>query len=84
MKATAQVATLQGIKHVLTKIQDGVATITVEFRLEKPMQEAVDDVRDAVNRVRADLPADLRDPSVTKVNLAGTPILTYAVASSRP
>ena len=30
--------------------------------LEKPVQEAVDDVRDAVARVRADLPADLREP----------------------
>ncbi len=56
------VATLQGIKHIYTKVQDGTATVTVEFRLEKPTQEAVDDVRDAVSRIRADLPGDLRDP----------------------
>ena len=77
------VATLQGIKHVYTKVQDGTATVTVEFRLEKPTQEAVDDVRDAVSRIRADLPGDLRDPSISKANLAGSPILTYTVASSR-
>jgi len=29
------IATLQGIKHIYTKVQDGTATITVEFRLEK-------------------------------------------------
>ena len=58
-------------------------TITAEFRLEKPTQEAVDDVRDAVSRVRSDLPADLRDPVITKVDLAGTPILTYTVASQK-
>ena len=40
---------------------------TVEFRLEKPTQEAVDDVRDAVSRVRSDLPADLRDPVISKL-----------------
>jgi Cu/Ag efflux pump CusA len=57
--------------------------VTVEFRLEKPTQEALDDVRDAVSRVRADLPADLRDPVITKIDLAGSPILTYTVASSR-
>jgi multidrug efflux pump subunit AcrB len=39
--------------------------VTVEFRLEKPTQEAVDDVRDAVSRIRADLPGDLRDPVIT-------------------
>ena len=77
------VATLQGVKHIYTKVQDGTATITVEFRLEKLTQEALDDVRDAVSRIRSDLPGDLRDPVISKVNLAGSPILTYTVASSR-
>jgi multidrug efflux pump subunit AcrB len=40
-------------------------------------------VRDAVARIRSDLPGDMRDPVITKSNLAGTPILTYTVASSR-
>ena len=82
-KIENEVATLQGIKHIYTKIQDGTATVTIEFRLEKPTQEAVDDVRDAVTRIRADLPGDLRDPVITKANLAGSPILTYTVASTR-
>ena len=64
-------------------MQDGSSITTVEFRLEKPTQEAVDDVRDAVSRVRSDLPTDLRDPIVSKVELSGSPILTYTVASSR-
>ncbi|GAB1389074.1 MAG: multidrug transporter AcrB [Rubrivivax sp.] len=76
-------ATVQGVKHIYTTLQDGVATLMVEFRLEKPTQEAVDDVRDAVSRVRSDLPADLRDPIIQKVDLAGMPILTYTVASAR-
>ncbi len=82
-KIENSVATLQGIKHIYTKVQDGTAIVTVEFRLEKPTQEAVDDVRDAVSRIRADLPGDLRDPVISRVNLAGAPILTYTVASSR-
>lgn len=82
-KIENSVATLQGIKHIYTTVQDGVASITVEFRLEKPTQEAVDDVRDAVARVRSDLPGDLRDPVISKMELAGTPILTYTVASDR-
>ena len=77
------VAPLQGVKNIYTKVQDGVATVTVEFRLEKPTQEALDDVRSAVSRVRSDLPADLRDPVIAKLDLAGSPILTYTVASSR-
>ncbi len=82
-KIENSVATLQGVKNIYTKVQDGAATITVEFRLERTPQEALDDVRDAVQRIRADLPADLRDPQISKVDLAGLPILTYTVASSR-
>ena len=75
------VASLQGVKHIYSKVQDGGVTITVEFRLEKPVQEAVDDVRSAVSRVRAELPGDLRDPIVTKLDLAGMPVLAFTVAS---
>lgn len=82
-KLENSIATLQGVKHIYTKVQDGVVTVTVEFRLEKGMQNAVDDVRDAVARVRSDLPSDLRDPIISKLELSGMPILTYTVASKR-
>lgn len=82
-KLENSVATVQGLKHIYTKVQDGVVTLTAEFRLEKPVQEAVDDVRSAVSRVRADLPADLRDPIVTKLELAGQPVLAFTIASKR-
>ncbi|HRH18776.1 MAG TPA: efflux RND transporter permease subunit, partial [Aquabacterium sp.] len=82
-KIENSIATLQGVKHIYTKVQDGTVLVTTEFRLEKPTQEAVDDVRDAVSRIRSDLPGDLRDPVVSKVNLSGAPILTYTVASPR-
>ncbi|MFN0184476.1 MAG: efflux RND transporter permease subunit, partial [Aquabacterium sp.] len=75
--------TLQGLKHIYTKVQDGTATVTAEFRLEKTTQEALDDVRDAVARIRSDLPSDLRDPVITKVDFSGLPILTYTVSSTR-
>ncbi len=80
-KIENSVATIQGVKHIYAKVQDGVVVVTVEFRLEKPTQEAVDDVRDAVSRIRSDLPGDLLDPVIAKVDLAGVPILTYTVAS---
>ncbi|MEY2685665.1 MAG: Swarming motility protein SwrC [Pseudomonadota bacterium] len=77
------IAPLQGLKHITTKVQDGVVTLTSEFRLEKPVQEALDEVRSAVQGARADLPSDLRDPVVQKLNLAGTPVLAYTIRSSR-
>ncbi|NDB98785.1 MAG: efflux RND transporter permease subunit, partial [Betaproteobacteria bacterium] len=64
-----------------TKISDGAVSITIEFRLEKPVQEALDEVRSAVQSTRSDLPADLREPVISKLNLAGTPVLAYTIAS---
>jgi multidrug efflux pump subunit AcrB len=73
------IASLQGLKNIYTKVQDGGVTITAEFRLEKPTQEAVDDVRSAMQGVRSDLPTDVRDPVVRKMDLAGAPIQAFAV-----
>ena len=77
------IASLQGLKNIYTKVQDGVVTITAEFRIEKPTQEALDETRSAVQQVRADMPADLRDPVVSKINIAGAPILAYTIKSSK-
>ncbi|HEY8906202.1 MAG TPA: efflux RND transporter permease subunit [Rhodoferax sp.] len=73
------IASLQGLKNIYTKVQDGGVTVTAEFRLEKSTQEALDDVRSAVQGVRADLPSDVRDPVVRKMDVAGSPILAFAV-----
>jgi multidrug efflux pump subunit AcrB len=82
-KLENSIATLQGIKNLYTKILEGVVVITVEFILEKDPMEAVNDVRDAVARVRAELPADVRDPTVVRATTAGKPLLTYAVTSKQ-
>lgn len=73
------IAPLQGLKNIYTKVQDGGVLVTAEFRLEKPTQEAVDDVRSAMQSVRSELPSDVRDPVVSKINLSGAPILAFTV-----
>ena len=73
------IAGIQGLKNIYTKVQDGVVTITAEFRLEKTTQEALDETRSAVQQVRSDLPADLRDPVVSKVNISGGAVLAYTI-----
>ena len=82
-KIENSIATLQGIKNLYTKILEGTVVITVEFNLEKDVMEAVNDVRDAVTRVRADLPADVKEPTVLRTTTAGRPLMTYALTSTR-
>ena len=82
-KIEDSLVTIQSLKHITTKIQDGVVNVVAEFRLEKPVQDAVDDVRSAVSKIRSELPGDLRDPVIDKLDLAGAPILAYAVDAKR-
>ncbi len=81
-KLEDSLATLPGVKNLYTVILDGSVTITVEFVLEKVLSEAVNDVRDAITTVRADLPAEMRDPNVSKTSTAGRVIMTYTVEAA--
>ncbi len=80
-KIENKLTSIEGVKHIRTSLQTGVATIATEFILEKDIQEAVDDVRSAVGEVRGDLPAAANDPIITKVSTSGFPVVTYSVAS---
>jgi multidrug efflux pump subunit AcrB len=75
------VANVIGVQHIRTTVTEGSATINIEFALERNLSDAMDDVRDAVNRVRSDLPADLTDPVVSKVTTVGGALITFCVAS---
>jgi multidrug efflux pump subunit AcrB len=82
-KIEDSVATLQGVKNIYTTVLDGIANITVEFILDKDTAEAVNDVRDAVSRVRADLPAEMRDPTISKTITAGRVVLTFTAEARK-
>jgi len=75
------VVSVQGLKNIYTKVQDGAVVITCEFRIEKPVQEALDEIRSAVNGVRGELPSDMLEPSIRKLDFAGTPVLAFTISS---
>lgn len=78
-KIEDSVATVTGIKNMYTTVLDGVTTITVEFQLEKNITDAVTEVRDAVSQVRSDLPADIREPIISKLPTSGRVVEVYAL-----
>lgn len=76
------VASIGAVKHISSTLSDGVSSTVIEFELEKNMQEAISDVRDAVTRIRSTLPSALQEPVVSRVNFSGESLLTYSVTSS--
>jgi multidrug efflux pump subunit AcrB len=75
------VANISGVKNVISTITEGNSQTQVEFRLEVDTQTAVNDVKDAIERIRSDLPATADEPIVNRIDVEGQAILTYAVAA---
>lgn len=75
------VAGLTGVKNVTSTINDGVSTTGVEFRMEIPTDRAVQDVKDAIDRIRGDLPGDIEAPIVSRIEVEGQAILSFAVSA---
>ena len=73
------VAGLTGVKNVTSTVTDGVSTTLVEFRMEVATEQAVQDVKDAVDGIRGDLPGDVETPIVSKIDVEGQAIMTFAV-----
>src|SRR3546814_19009942 len=76
------ISTIGSVRHVSTTINDSVVTIMIEFTYEKQTEQAVLDVRDAVSRIRSTLPTEMQAPVVSRVDIAGLPMKSYAVSSS--
>ncbi|MCH4550057.1 efflux RND transporter permease subunit [Rhizobium changzhiense] len=75
-------ASLSYLDHITTTITDGTVSISVSFKLEKDSETALNEVRNAVDSAKADLPAQMQTPSVTKVTVQNSALVTYAVQSA--
>ncbi len=75
------VAGITGVKQIISTVTDGSSTTAVEFRMEVPTDKAVQDVKDAIDQIIGDLPADVETPIVTRIDVEGQAIMTFAVAS---
>ncbi len=74
------VAGITGVKNIISTVTDGVSTTVVEFRMEVPTDKAVQDVKDAIDQIRGDLPGDVETPIVTRIDVEGQAIMTFAVS----
>ncbi len=75
------VANITGVKHITSTLTDGTSTTVIEFRLETNTDRALNDVKDAIAKVRGDLPRSIDEPVIERIDVEGQPILTYAATS---
>ena len=80
-KVEDAVAGIAGVKRVTSSISDGLSQTTIEFRLEVNSDRAVNDVKDSIAKIKADLPRTIEEPVIQRLDIAGLPIVTYAVSA---
>ena len=78
-----QFATLEGVKTLTSSSQEQGSVITIEFELNRDVDEAANDVRDRVSRIRGQLPREVDDPVISKVDANAQAIVWLALSSDR-
>ena len=74
-------AGLPGVRHINSQVLDGSSQTTIEFELGTDTERATNDVRNAMSGLRADLPQDMQEPSVQRIDITGDALITWVVRS---
>ncbi|MEH2195066.1 MAG: efflux RND transporter permease subunit [Nostoc sp.] len=82
-KVEDAVAGLGNIDFMISTVTDGNSKTTINFVLGTDSDRATNDVRNAIAQIRQDLPQEINDPVVERLDFAGGPVITYAVKSDR-
>ncbi len=74
-----QLTGLTGVRHIRSTVAEGVSVTYIEFEVGADLERATNDVRNAVGRARSDLPQDIPEPRVLRIDQAGRPLINYVV-----
>ncbi len=75
------VANITGVKHLISTLNDGASTTVIEFRLEVDTDRALNDVKDAIEKIRPELPRTIDEPLIQRIDVEGQAILAFAAVS---
>jgi len=78
-KIEEAVNTVQGIRHVESTSQEGLSNIVILFRVEVQTQVASQDIRGKVAAIRGNLPREIEEPIVQRIDPNALPIISVAV-----
>jgi HAE1 family hydrophobic/amphiphilic exporter-1 len=71
------------LDHIRSVVSEGLSATTVEFEVGSSSETGLNDVRDAVSRIRQQLPGDIQEPQITHPNGSGDPFITWTIASDK-
>jgi hydrophobe/amphiphile efflux-1 (HAE1) family protein len=81
-KVEDSVASLNGVWHLISTVTDGASSTIVQFNVGSvDIDRALNDVKDQIAKIRGDLPRTIDEPIVSRVDIEGLPIVTYAASA---
>jgi multidrug efflux pump subunit AcrB len=81
-KVEGSIASIGNVRNITTYIVEGAVNIFLEFQIGTPIDRAVSDVRDAVAKVRNELPQGIMEPLVQREDVDGGAFAYYAVTTT--
>ena len=81
-KVEGAVRSVADVRNISSRASEGSSFTTVEFQIGTPLDRALNDVRDAVSKIRADLPEGVDEPQVNRIDVEGGAIAYYAVSTT--
>lgn len=77
-----QLSGIDGIDTINAVSRDGRSSINIEFTLDRNLEDATNDVRNAVDRARGQLPADIDNPVIRKADADADAIMWFSLQST--
>jgi multidrug efflux pump subunit AcrB len=81
-RVEAAVRAVSGVDELSSFVGEGNSRTMVQFAIGTPIDRAYNDVNQAVQQIRSDLPDGILEPQVVRVDIAGGPITYFAVEAS--
>ncbi|MCC7199894.1 MAG: efflux RND transporter permease subunit [Gammaproteobacteria bacterium] len=78
-----RIAGVEGIDKLRSQSVDDRSNVTVEFTLDRGIDEAANDIRDRISRVLGNLPPEADPPEIAKADADSEPILFVNLTSDR-
>ena len=73
---------ISGVDKINSTTTDGFSQIIITFVFEKPVDQATQDVRDAISAVRGQLPQEILEPIIRRYDPNDLPIVSLAITST--
>ena len=81
-KVEDAVSSVNGVWHIVSMVTDGSSSTIIQFTVGSvDIDRALNDVKDQIAKIRTDLPRTIDEPVISRIDIEGLPIVTYAASA---